>query len=93
MAKLRNHAKLLAEMIPPLSSPAGGMRLKLETLPNGRAFDMHLFPFKDSTLWPDTRPGKSKDQRERKRWLHGDYKDAPFRLTHTLYEKIKIISE
>ena len=93
MAKLRKHAKLLAEMIPPLSSPAGGQRLLPRTLPDGRAFDLHATPFKDATLWPNTRPGKSDRQQTDKRWLHGDYKDAPFRLTHVLYEEIKKISE
>ena len=58
-----------------------------------QAFDLHATPFKDATLWPDTRPGKSDRQQTDKRWLHGDYKDAPFRLTHVLYEEIKKISE
>ena len=49
---------------------------------------------KDAAIWhSENRPGKSKDQRDDKRWLHGDYKDAPFLLTHELYKNIKNISE
>ena len=94
MAKLKNRAKLLAEMIPPLSSPAGGKGLTVLTDPtSNRAYDVNEAPYKNVGLWPETRPQKSIVQQEDKRWLHGDYKDAPFRLTYTLYEKIKEISE
>ena len=93
LAKLKNHAKLLAEMIPPLSSPAGGKALSGRKLHSSHKFDLRNSPFKDADIWPETRPGKSDDQQTYKRWLHGDYKDAPYRLTHKLYEKLTKISE
>ena len=94
MERLKNHAKLLAEMIPPLSSPAGGIALKERTVPQDRRFDMHGNDFKNASLWPNTRPKKSDRQQSDKHWLHGDYKDAPFLLTQKLYKKIKeIINE
>jgi len=89
--KLKNHAKLLAEMIPPLSSPAGGKTLG-DKIAQAHKFDMNEDEFKVEPLWPTTRPGKSLRQQSDKQWLHGDYKDAPFLLTHTLYRNIKIIS-
>ena len=92
MERLKNHAKLLAEMIPPLSSPAGGARLQLFSLDGDNAqyaTDMNEDAFKNETLWPNTRPKKSDIQQRNKHWLHGDYKDAPFLLTHKLYKKIK----
>jgi len=32
-------------------------------------------------------------QQEDKRWLYGDYKDAPYLLTYPLYQKIKGITQ
>ena len=96
MNVIKNHAKLLAEMIPPLSSPAGGRPitlLKKNVLEENRSFDLEESPYKNTAFWPETRPGKSRDQQDNKRWLHGDYKDAPFLLTQPLYKKIKTISE
>ena len=93
MAKLKNQAKLLAEMIPPLSSPAGGMAItKLVNLGGGHSIDMNSDTFKNALLWPTQRPNKTNEQETQKRWLHGDYKDAPYRLTHDLYQRIKGIS-
>lgn len=31
------------------------------------------------------RPDKTTEQREGNRWLHGDYKDAPYLMTWSLY--------
>lgn len=31
------------------------------------------------------RPDKTTEQREGNRWLHGDYKDAPYLMTWRLY--------
>ena len=81
-------------MIPPLSSPAGGMRLKAfgENKPNPhRGID--LSGYRNFALWPATRPKKSDRQQEDQRWLHGDYKDAPYLLAHPLYKKIKGIAQ
>ena len=90
---MSNHAKLLAEKIPPLSSAVGGMPLdKLSGGVKTKQFDQ--MDFRDTELWDSSnRPGKSRDQQRNKQWLHGDYKDAPFLLTHKLYEKIKDISK
>jgi len=49
--------------------------------------------YRDTELWPATREGKSEKQQEEQKWLHGDYKDAPFLLTYKMYEKIKDISK
>ena len=91
MERLKNHAKLLAEMIPPLSSPAGGKSLSDESIPSIQMFDMQDNDFKNATLWPETRPKKSSEQQRLKNWLHGDYKDAPFLLANKLYKKINEI--
>ena len=94
MDKIKNHAKLLAEMIPPHSSAAGGMELRcLKNKEPSSFFDMNANSFKNATLWPTDRPGKSRLQKRNKRWLHGDYKDAPFLLTWKLYRQIAEIGE
>ena len=94
MEKMKVHAKLLAEMIPPLSSPAGGKPLKENTLPSTRKIDLDKdLRYKNNDFWPDNRPKKTPDQQQKKRWLHGDYKDAPYLLTHKLYEKIKDLTQ
>jgi hypothetical protein len=88
---------LLAEMIPPLSSPEGGTRLDIfAERPNnpythrGKDLKDYVIP----SLWDSAnRPGKSGSQRTQKRWLHGDYKDAPYRLTYKLYQQIKGITQ
>jgi hypothetical protein len=86
------HAKLLAEAIPPLSGPAGSIPVS-KVADQERSYNMMDAPFRDTTLWPATRPRKSDDQQEKKRWLHGDYKDAPYLLTHGLYLKIADIAQ
>ena len=89
MDKIKNHAKLMAEMIPPLSSAAGGMESEaVRDAAESQVFNMNDNSFKSVLLWPTSRPGKSPKQCDSKRWLHGDYKDAPFLLTHNLYRKI-----
>jgi hypothetical protein len=91
MEKMKVHAKLLAEMIPPLSSAAGGVPLmKLD--PN-RTFDLNNPPYKKNTLWPEVRLAKVGPQQTSKRWFHFDYKEAPYLLTHQLYEKITEITQ
>ena len=96
MDTIKVHAKLLAEMIPPLSSPAGGMPIAklLYDDPDEEDRAIDLMSYRDTVLWDSAnRPGKSERQQTLKRWLHGDYKDAPYLLTHKLYEKIKEITE
>jgi hypothetical protein len=80
------HAKLLAEAVPPLSGPAGS--IPVTEVAGARRFNMMDPPFRDTALWPATRPRKSHEQQSQRRWLHGDYKDAPYLLTHGLYRKI-----
>jgi hypothetical protein len=87
--QIKWHAKLLAEAIPPLSSPAGGVALSaLLNAEPPRAFDLMDPPYRDTALWPDSRDGKTPGQQEDRRWLHGDYKDAPFLLTYRLYRRL-----
>jgi len=94
MDKIKNHAKLMAEMIPPLSSAAGGVKLSyLEQNEPENYFDMNAGSFRNLSLWPPKRPGKSPDQCSYKRWLHGDYKNAPYLLTYGLYLKIAEIEK
>ena len=94
MEQMKVHAKLLADYIPPLSSPAGGKRLKDDTLDPDRKFNLMTKAFRNENLWDSAnRPDKSERQRTLKRWLHGDYKDAPYLLTHPLYKKIKGIAQ
>ena len=95
MKKMQVHAKLIAEMIPPLSSPAGGVPLKkLVIMGGGRSNNLNVLPYKNATLWDSAkRPKKSDKQREEQRWLHGDYKDAPYLLTCQLYKQIKGITQ
>ena len=90
MDKIKNHAKLLAEAIPPLSGAAGffASAAILKVRPSGRCFDLNSAPFKDVSLWPTTRPNKSDDQQIHQRWLHCDYLDAAYLLTHSLYDRI-----
>ena len=93
MEKMKVHAKLLAEHITPLSSPAGGKALGIGLI-GGQKFNLNKAPFKNENLWDSAnRPGKSFYQQRDKRWLHGDYKDAPYLLTHPLYREIKKISQ
>jgi hypothetical protein len=87
MNKIKNHAKLLAEALPPLSGAAGFSQV-VSIVGTNRCFDLNNAPFKDTSLWPATRPGKSDAQQATKRWLHGDYKDPSYLLTHTFYDKI-----
>ena len=88
MDKIKNHAKLMAEMIPPLSSAAGGMSLqKIYERNKHMTINMNEDGFKNATLWPTERPKKSRDQQDEKRWLHGDYKDAPFLLTWSFIDR------
>jgi hypothetical protein len=97
MEKVKVHAKLLAEMIPPLSSPAGWVPLtKLTEDPEKkhRAIDLDTDPlYKKNALWPEIRLAKVGPQQASKRWFHFDYKEAPYLLTHTLYEKITEITK
>ena len=90
MEKMKVHAKLLAEQIPPLSSPAGGK--PLINLDQNHRFNLNDYS-ENNNLWLSTRPKKSGSQQRDKRWLHGDYKDAPYLLTHPLYRKINKISQ
>jgi len=93
MDLVMNHAKLLAEMIPPLSGPAGSMRSDaVFKKAQSRTVDMNDNAFKNAGRWPTDRPWKSRDQREEMRWLHGDYKDAPYLLTRHLYVDITNIA-
>ena len=100
--KMKVYAKLMAEMIPPLSSPAGGMRLKkfdndiTNPLLNPNPLyhrGINLMNYRNTDLWPLTRPKKTERQQLDQRWLHGDYKDAPYLLTHPLYKKVKEITQ
>jgi len=100
MEKMKVYAKLMAEQIPPLSSAAGGMRLvkfAISTDPNNPnqndKFGFDLMNYRNTDLWPKKRPKKSDEQERLQRWLHGDYKDAPYLLTHPLYRKITVISK
>ncbi|MCL2105175.1 MAG: alpha/beta hydrolase, partial [Kiritimatiellaeota bacterium] len=99
MEKMKVHAKLLAEMIPPLSSAAGGVRLRTfvdddERQLAHRAKDLTDYRNLKLNLWDSAnRPKKTDGQRNNKRWLHGDYKDAPYLLTHQLYERLKEITQ
>ncbi len=81
MNKIKNHAKLLAEMVPPRSNPAGSRKLADNRV---KSDDMQGYIQKE---WPEVRPKVSTSQYSR--WLHGDYKDAPPFLTHELYLKFK----
>ena len=96
MEKMKVHAKLMAEMIPPLSSPAGGVRLrkfKIEENNPDSKYGIDLMSYRDTNLWPKVRPKKTPQQQGSQRWFHGDYKDAPYLLTHPLYKKIKGITQ
>jgi hypothetical protein len=98
MEKMKVHIKLLAEMIPSLSSPAGGMRLKTlvdddEKQWAHRTQNLMSKEYRNTNLWPTTRPNKTERQQTLQRWLHSDYKDAPYLLTYPLYVKIKGITQ
>ena len=82
--KIKNHAKLLAEAIPPRSDAAGSQELMID-LEGAEACNMNLWAI--SQKWPSTRTGISFSE-QNNRWLHGDYKDAPPFLTWTLYQNI-----
>jgi len=86
MDQIKNYAKILAEAMPPLSGPAG--YYAAHSLPDTKCFNLDNPPFKNANLWPTSRPGKSNNQQVNQRWLHGDYKDAPYLLTHKFYETI-----
>jgi hypothetical protein len=86
MDQIKNHAKILAEAMPPLSGPAGWY--EIIRIPFANKFDINLSDFKDATLWPTSREGKSSNQETYQRWLHGDYKDAPYLLTYRFYDKL-----
>jgi hypothetical protein len=79
--------KLLAEAVPPLSGAAGFFQ-STTIIGTNKCFDLNNLPFKDANLWPATRPGKSAEQQVKQRWLHGDYKDPAYLLTHCFYDKI-----
>jgi hypothetical protein len=86
---LKNHAKLLAESIPPLSDAAGYGPLTRLLNPNQeRAFDLNTPTFAQPDLWPSVRPTKTPRQVLTKRWLHGDYKDPSYLYVHVLYDSI-----
>lgn len=85
--KIKNHAKLLAEAIPPRSDAAGSQELMID-LEGAEACNMNLWAI--SPKWPSTRTGISFSE-QNNRWLHGDYKDAPPFLTWTLYKNIRTI--
>jgi len=89
MSLIKNHAKIMAESMPPLSGAAGFFPLVVlnNTVPN-RRFDMNNPPFKNASLWPTSRPEKTPDQVNGKRWLHGDYKDPAYLYNHGIYDKI-----
>ncbi len=53
-----------------------------------RRFNMNALPFKNENLWPTSRPTKTSDQVNGKRWLHGDYKDPAYLYNHGIYDKI-----
>jgi hypothetical protein len=53
--------------------------------------DMDSADFKNAALWTVYRDWKSFDQNSRKRWLHGDYKDAPYVLVWRLYDRLSAI--
>ena len=75
-AKLKNHAKLLAEAIPALSGPTGGHGL--DRIVDA---DLQSSDFRNDALWPHrSKPIK------RSRWLHGDYKDPAYLYVHALYD-------
>ena len=83
MERIKVHAKLLAEAVPPTSNAAGGTEI-LESDCSGivKSVDMQDTFQSD---WSQERPGITTNQREHKHWLHGDYKDAPFCMTWSLY--------
>ena len=88
MNKIKNHAKLLAEMIPPLSNPAGTRKLVSKTSKDSK--NMQTYVNKDNG-WPERRPGLKTDA-QNNRWLHTDYISAPPFLTKELYKRFhKII--
>lgn len=79
-------ADLEADDVDLAGGPAGSMPVtKVDEV---RRFNMMDSPFRDTALWPATRPRKTPLQQVDKRWFHGDYKDAPYLLTHGLYLKI-----
>jgi hypothetical protein len=92
MDQIKCHAKLLGEAIPPLSGPAGSLAVKA-ILDETRAFNMMDSAFRDTIAWPVVRKGKANDQQTKQRWLHGDYKAAPYLLTYRLYKKFVEIAE
>ena len=79
--KILHHAKLLAEMIPPLSNPAGTRKLVSKTSKDSK--NMQTYVNKDNG-WPERRPGLKTDA-QNNRWLHSDYLNAPPYLTMKLY--------
>jgi len=89
MLKIKNHAKIMAEVMPPLSGPAGSCAIaSIENDNPERCHNINDSPFKSLTLWPTDRPTKSRNQIEYKRWLHGDYKDVAYLYVHGLYDMI-----
>jgi hypothetical protein len=89
IAKIKNHAKIMAESMPPLSGPAGSSALAtISSSTPERCHNINDPPFKCLTLWPTARPTKSANQIEYRRWLHGDYKDVAYLYVHGLYDKI-----
>ena len=85
--QIKNHGKLLGEAIPPRSTAAGAEKLDLLGI---SFFDMDT-KAKTNPLWPAFRSDKTKFQN--KRWLHGDYKDAPPYLTFWLYLEISNLTD
>ena len=83
MELIKVHAKLLAEAVPPTSNAAGGTKI-LGDYCSGikESVDMQKT---FQTDWTKERPDKTAEQCDGERWLHGDYKDAPFCMTWSLY--------
>lgn len=86
MSLIKNHAKIMAEAMPPLSGAAG--YFALVSVPLDNRFDLNTAPFKNENVWPTTRPNKTLVQVSNKRWLHGDYKDPAYLYNHGVYDKI-----
>ena len=85
--KIKNHAKLLAEAIPPRSNAAGTEQMKTGFVVCS-SIDMNKWV--TTGKWISNRVGISLPD-QNNRWLHGDYKDAPPFLTWTLYKNIRTI--
>ena len=79
--QIKNHAKLLAECMPALSFAAGGTKMT-NCIPDHMSLDLQGYV---NDNWA---PRPKKPGFQTKRWLHGDYIDAPPFLTFKLYVDI-----